>query len=247
LGKNLVRAAAISAALLLSGLFLTSGVSAGSKPTDTPSWATRPNLSGWFKIHTVNTKLLAPPRGVIFFSVLAGYAQPPRKWLVEAKERKGWKVIGQTGASMTLTDEFGTGHGIESNLNLPFNYGYASEAVAPGDVVAMIFDLRGLLPGAHYRFRAQGFEFEFAVPLRSNNKFPLTMPNQTDPGFSCRKRSDRLANRTETLRVDIDIAPVWRNMSNMACSALGPGVHVIRKRNPGAVDSVEYIRTDLLK
>lgn len=246
MGKNLV-SAGVTFAALLTGLLGISGVPAGPSPAGAPTWATQPDLTRWFKIHPGNPRLLAPPRGLMFFTVLAGYASPPERWLVETKTSNGWKVLGQTGASKTFTDEFGTGHGVESNLHLPFAYDYASEAVSPGDVIAMVFDFRGLLPGAEYRLRAQGFEFHFNVPLRISNKVPLEISNPTDPGFSCKKLTDRFASGTKALRVDADLPAVWRNMSNKTCRDLGVGVYEIRKPNSGDIDSVEYVRTDLLE
>jgi hypothetical protein len=190
-------------------------------------------------IITLVPRLLATPRALIFVTIGTSGAAPEVLWHVEVKSGTTWKYLGRTAGSFTLAPDFGTGRG--PALDGPFDgYGDAVK-FKPGDVVPIMFDTRGLLPGATYRFWTRaGVQFTATFPLQ---KHSIDL-EPTIPPAICQRKSDYLpTGRTFAARIDLDRPATWARVDGTRCSEFRQGTYQVHD----STGLTRYFTTSLMK
>jgi hypothetical protein len=121
----------------------------GGMPT-APSKAAEffPTENATYALH-VFPRLIRAPRAIVFVTILQDAVLPGPDWRVERWTERGWVPNGLTWGASDISDSFGgTGHGPDTGS---FEYYAAYEPYKAGDEVALLFDMRGQLPGDRVR------------------------------------------------------------------------------------------------
>lgn len=225
MGKNLVAAAFV--------FCLAAGCEARDVTSGIPSSVPKSGAT------VVGEPLAIAPRALVFLQV-ASHAprQPPSLWRVATRVGARWRALGYTWGSPMIADDWGTGRGPSFGSFQDGGPAFQPEA---GDVIAMLFDTRGLQPGQRLRFEADGTTFELRMRPRS---FPLLLPSGMAP-VQCRRRSDRFLPGTELLRVDTDAPAVWQVAINR-CGDQPSGTYAVRTPSDLSAGVVSYFQSDLL-
>lgn len=132
-----------------------------------------PTKNATYALH-VFPSLIRAPRAIVFVTVLQDAELPGEAWRVERWTERGWVSNGLTWGASDIVDSFGgTGHGPDTG---PFEYYAAYEPYKAGDEVALLFDMRGQLPGDRVRLSHSGVGFSGVIQHGSKRYESPTRP-----------------------------------------------------------------------